>query len=68
MHVVGSHVRLDGSSDAGLVQRVREAPNFVPSDKALSGIPGLDGGSFCVRSKGCTGSLTPPGPATRMIF
>ncbi len=44
MHVVGSHVRLHGSSDANLVQRVRQAPNFVPTRKALSVAAGLDGG------------------------
>jgi hypothetical protein len=46
LRVVGSHVCLHGSSDASLVQRVREAPNFVAGDKALSAVPGLDGGIF----------------------
>jgi hypothetical protein len=44
MQIVGSYVRLHGCSDANLVQRVLEAPNFVPGDKALSAVPGLDGG------------------------
>jgi hypothetical protein len=46
MHVAGSHVRLSGCSDASLVQRVQEAPNFVPGEKALSEVPGLDGGTI----------------------
>lgn len=44
LHIVGSQVRLDGCSEGSLVQRVRESPNFTPGHKALSGVPGLDGG------------------------
>ena len=44
MSVVGSRVRLHGSSDATLVRRVRQAPNFVSTRKGLSAAAGLDGG------------------------
>ena len=44
MHVVGSEVCVSGSSDDDLVQRVQQAPNFVPTRKPLSPAAGLDGG------------------------
>ena len=44
MHVVGSEVCISGSSDDELVQRVQQAPNFVPTRKPPSPAAGLDGG------------------------
>jgi hypothetical protein len=67
MQIVGSHLRLDGCSDVSLVQRVRELPNSTPGDKALSGVPGLDGGTLLRPVEGLHWLSYATGPASRMI-